>query len=82
MAVTELLGYSGVLAVFGLGVVVGFLLSMVFRVPAGGKAASARGADKEAGPVPAGAFSQAGRSAGNSGVVAAITAAVNEYRKN
>lgn len=84
MAVTELLGYNGVLAVFGMGVIVGFLLSMTFRSSAGSKAASTRGADTSAGPVPAGkaAFSGAGGSANMPGVVAAITAAVNEYRKN
>ena len=90
MAIAVMLRQDGFLTVFFLGVVVGFLLHMAFSAYARGKAAKNR--VMENGVVPAATVPaaqagpvlsvQAGASVINTKTVAAITAAVFEYRKN
>ena len=82
MTISEMLFQTGLLAVFIIGIVVGCLLIMTFKAP---------GERKESGTKSAKAMGQtsavqtavpAVQSTVNPGVVAAITAAVDEYRKN
>jgi oxaloacetate decarboxylase gamma subunit len=80
-----MLEQSGVLTLLGMGIVVGFLAIVILCITLVGKIIHALGLDKDAGaPVktglsPAGSASAAGNNAG--AVTAAISAAVNEYRK-
>jgi oxaloacetate decarboxylase gamma subunit len=80
MTIAEMLGQSGVLTLLGMGMVFGFLIIMIIAVTVTGKVIRALGVDKDAaGPkVPAGAPAA---KAGGAAVTAAISAAVNEYRK-
>jgi len=82
MTFSDIIGQGGFLAVFGMGIVVGYLFSMVFG-PVAKERASAAGRDVNA-PALASAESipQPVNAGENKNVVAAITAAVNEYRKN
>ncbi|MDR0623985.1 MAG: OadG family protein [Treponema sp.] len=83
MTIVEMLGQSGVLTLLGMGIVFSFLVILIVCVTLVGKLIHAAGADKDlqqpprapagGGPAPAGA--------GNGAVTAAISAAVNEYRK-
>jgi oxaloacetate decarboxylase gamma subunit len=77
-----MLGQSGVLTLLGMGIVFSFLVILIVAVTLAGKAIHALNWDKDvtqmpkapaAGPAPAGANQAA--------VTAAISAAVNEYRK-
>jgi oxaloacetate decarboxylase gamma subunit len=81
MTIAEMLEQSGVLTLLGMGIVFGFLIIMIIAVTVVGKIIHGLGMDKDAGlPAPAGKAAPAG---GNKAeVTAAITAAVNEYRKN
>ncbi|MCA1949838.1 MAG: OadG family protein [Treponema sp.] len=82
MTIAEMFGQSGVLALLGMGVVFGFLIILVLFMDLIAKIIHALGWDidaQEGQSVQAGSSAQA--SGGNSAVVAAITAAVNEYRK-
>ena len=82
MTIAEMLGQSGVLTLLGMGIVFSFLIILIVSVSTAGKIIHALGADKDAGASPA---LRAGSSGGGAGkttaVAAAITAAVNEYRK-
>ena len=81
MTIMEMLGQSGSLTVLGIGIVFSFLVIMVLCVTAMGKIVHALGADKD---VRGGTGSAASASSGQSNkaaVTAAISAAVNEYRK-
>ena len=84
----DMLGQSAVLTVLGIAVVFGFLAIMVLCVSAMGKFFQAREAASglaeaklafQPGATPS---SQPGISEGNPGTIAAISAALNEYRKN
>ena len=80
----EMFGQNGFMTALVVGIAVVFLLVMVSRVSAKSKSAKA---DKDEGVTKAiepeaESPSQAAESTNNPGVVAAITAAVNEYRKN
>ena len=80
MTIMEMLGQSGVLAVLGMSVVFGFLIIMIISVTLMGKIMQAGGKGAE---IPAAAGSAAPAKAGdNANVTAAISAAVNEYRKS
>ena len=87
MTIMEMLGQSGVLAVLGMSVVFGFLVTMIIAITVVGKIMQASGAGKEAAPVKTGSAAPAA-GAGNGAitappvVAAAISAAVNEYRKS
>jgi oxaloacetate decarboxylase gamma subunit len=76
----DMLGQSGVLSVLGMGIVFGFLITMVIAVTLMGKIVHALGADKDVTQPPKAA---GGPAAGPSpaAVTAAITAAVTEYQK-
>lgn len=79
MTIIEMLGQSGVLTVLGMAVVFSFLLIMIVCVTVSGKVIHTLGLDKDASqPAAAGPAKAA---SGRPGVVAAITAAVAEYRK-
>jgi oxaloacetate decarboxylase gamma subunit len=68
-----MIGQSGILAIFGMSIVFGFLAIMIIAVTIMGKLLHTRAADAQA---------QAAVPTGNAGeVIAAITASVNEYRK-
>jgi oxaloacetate decarboxylase gamma subunit len=75
-----MLGQSGVLTLLGMGIVFSFLVILIAAVTLAGKAIHALNWDKDvtqppkaAGPAPAGA--------NQAPVTAAISAAINEYRK-
>jgi oxaloacetate decarboxylase gamma subunit len=75
----EMLGQSGVLTLLGMGVVFGFLIIMVISITQVGKIIHALGLDKDvSGPAKTGSPASG---TGDAGVTAAISAAVNEYRK-
>jgi oxaloacetate decarboxylase gamma subunit len=79
MTIAEMFGQSGVLALLGMGVVFGFLIILIVCVTVAGKAIHALGLDREA---PAKSAPAPAPSSGlNASVVAAIGAAVHQYRK-
>jgi len=76
MTIVEMLEQSGVLALLGMSIVFGFLVILVAAVSILGKIMQAGKTSNEV-------QAQVARpAAGNAEHVAAITAAVNEYRKN
>jgi len=81
MNIVQLFEQPGSISVFILGVLAGFLLSWIISFFKG-KSARAKNSNK-ASPLPSvqGAANPAAGASG-SAVIAAITAAVNEYRKN
>ena len=80
MTIIEMLGQSGILSVLGMGVVFGFLIIMIIAITAVGKVINALGIDKgDAATAPAQAAPAASSEAP---VIAAISAAVNEYRQS
>ncbi|MDR1174930.1 MAG: OadG family protein [Treponema sp.] len=79
MTIVEMLGQSGVLTLLGMGIVFGFLLILIICVTLIGRLIQAIGTDKDSG-TPAQAVAPSG-SANNGAVTAAISAAVDEYRK-
>ena len=78
MTIFDMLGQSGVLTVLGMGVVFGFLIIMIFAVSGMGKIINRSVSEKKASPV----VSTVQKTGIDAGVTAAISAAVNEYRKN
>jgi len=81
MTIAEMFGQSGVLTLLGMGVVFGFLFILVLFMNLVAWIIKALGWDID---TQEGQTAQAGSSAtggSNTAVVAAITAAVNEYRK-
>jgi oxaloacetate decarboxylase gamma subunit len=80
MTIAEMLGQSGVLTLLGMGIVFSFLIILIVSVTVAGKIIHALGADKDAGLAPAAGTSSSGAGK-TTAVAAAITAAVNEYRK-
>jgi len=79
MTILDMLGQSGVLTVLGMGVVFGFLIIMVIVISGVGKFIKNLSLEKEQKP----AVSIVSKPAGNNdAVTAAISAAVNQYRKN
>ena len=85
MTIAEMLEQSGVLTLLGMGIVFGFLIILIIAVSQMGKIIHALGLDKDtAAPAKSGgapAATGAPASSGGSAITAAITAAVNEYRK-
>jgi oxaloacetate decarboxylase gamma subunit len=82
MTIAEMLGQSGVLTLLGMGIVSGFLIVMIICISLAGKAIHALGVDKDvAGPAAAGVPRSGSNAANGAAVTAAISAAVNEYRK-
>ena len=80
MTIMDMLGQSGVLTVLGMSVVFGFLVTMIIAITVVGKIIHALGLDKGAVPAKAGPAAPAAVK-NDAPVVAAISAAVNEYRK-
>ena len=78
MTIMEMFGQSAVLTVLGMGVVFSFLVIMVISVTLTGKVINVLGLNK--GPALAG-VSAAPVPATSAQITAAISAAVNEYRK-
>jgi oxaloacetate decarboxylase gamma subunit len=80
MRITEMLGQSGMMAIIGMGIVFSFLAILVFTVLMAGRLIQSLGLDKETkvktsgGPLTGTANQQA--------IVAAIGAAVSQYRKD
>jgi oxaloacetate decarboxylase gamma subunit len=72
MTIVEMLGQSGVLTMLGMGIVFGFLVIMIISITVVGRIIQALGST--AAPV-------TGAAGNNAEITAAITAAVNEYRK-
>jgi oxaloacetate decarboxylase gamma subunit len=83
MTIVDMLGQSGVLTLLGMGIVFGFLVIMIVCISLVGKLIHGVGADKDVLPAgtPGISSSPGGASAGNAAVTAAISAAVNDYRK-
>jgi oxaloacetate decarboxylase gamma subunit len=85
MTIVEMLGQSGVLTLLGMGVVFGFLVIMVITINLAGKVVHALGLDKDtaASAVGVKTGSAVPADTGNKAqVTAAVSAAVNEYRKS
>jgi oxaloacetate decarboxylase gamma subunit len=79
-----MLGQSGVLTLLGMGIVFGFLVIMIIAITISGKIIQSLGLDKDVAPAKVGSGAPAGGHAAgsnNAAVTAAISAAVNEYRK-
>jgi oxaloacetate decarboxylase gamma subunit len=82
MTIVEMLGQSGVLTLLGMGIVFGFLVILIVSITVAGKVIHALGWDKDVqGPTSAGSGKAPVNTAAKTAVAAAITAAVNEYRK-
>jgi len=78
MTIFGMLEQSGVLTLLGMGVVFSFLVILIFAITAMGKIVSKFVPEKEGKP----AVSTVQRTGNDASVTAAISAAVNEYRKN
>jgi oxaloacetate decarboxylase gamma subunit len=78
MTIFEMLEQSGVLTLLGMGVVFSFLIIMIFAISAMGKIVNKFVRVNEVQP----AVSTVQRAETDAGITAAISAAVNEYRKN
>lgn len=81
MTIMEMLGQSGVLTLLGMGVVFGFLVIMVITISLAGKILHALGLDKNTAAGVQAAPVAGQNTANNAQVTAAISAAVNEYRR-
>jgi oxaloacetate decarboxylase gamma subunit len=80
MTIVEMLEQSGVLTLLGMGIVFGFLIIMIIAITLAGKLIHALGKDRELnGPAQTGTGLPS--AAKTTAVAAAITAALNEYRK-
>ena len=79
MTILEMLGQSGILSLLGMGIVFGFLIIMIIAITVVGKAIQSLTKDQPA-VTSTGAATPAA-SGNNASVTAAISAAVNEYRK-
>jgi oxaloacetate decarboxylase gamma subunit len=83
MTILEMLEQSGILTMFGIGVVFAFLIVMVIVISQAGKAFRASDADKVAADKAAAsklAFGNMTITTNSAPIIAAITAAVGEYR--
>ncbi|WP_304224649.1 OadG family protein [Gracilinema caldarium] len=81
MTIIEMFEQSGVLTLLGMGVVFGFLIILVLFMDLVAKIIHALGWDKDAQEGQSVQSGSVTAATGNSAVVAAIGAAVNEYRK-
>lgn len=76
MTIFDMLGQSGVLALLGMGTVFGFLVIMVISISTAGKIIGKFVKEEPVKPVVTSQMQK------NDAVSAAISGAVNEYRKN
>jgi oxaloacetate decarboxylase gamma subunit len=81
MTIFEMLEQSGVLTLLGMGIVFSFLVILVICVSIMGKVVRALGGGKDSAAPASGTSAPAPSPAKTTAVAAAITAAVNEYRK-
>jgi oxaloacetate decarboxylase gamma subunit len=83
MTIVEMLEQSGVLTLLGMGIVFSFLVIMIIAVTCMGKVIHLLGLDKDVQISSGGGAVKApvAKAADNAAVTAAISAAVNEYRK-
>jgi oxaloacetate decarboxylase gamma subunit len=81
MTIVEMLNQSGVLTVLGVGVVFVFLLVMVNVITLVGKILGERKDSQALAAQTASGASTGVKAGGETNVIAAISAAVNEYRK-
>jgi oxaloacetate decarboxylase (Na+ extruding) subunit gamma len=81
MTIEVMLEQSGVLSLLGMSVVFSFLIILIFAVSGVGKVINALKLDKDLMPQVLAAPPPASAVSGNA-VTAAISAAVNEYRKS
>ena len=79
MKIMEMLGQSGLITLFGMGVVFGFLILMIIAISIVGKIINTI-EEKRGTALLASAVSVSGTQ--NAEVTAVISAAVNQYRKN
>ena len=82
MTIMEMLGQSGVLTLLGMGVVFGFLVIMIIVISQVGKIINASGVTQDAGAAPGAGSVPLASTGNNAAITAAISAAVNEYRKS
>jgi|TergutMp193P3_1026864.scaffolds.fasta_scaffold26841_3 oxaloacetate decarboxylase gamma subunit len=87
MTILEMLGQSGILTLFGIGVVFAFLIIMVIVISQAGKAfrtadSEKAAADKAAAAASRLAYGNIPLTSNSAPVIAAITIAVGEYRKS
>ena len=83
MTIFQMLDQSWVLTLLGMGVVFSFLIILVICVSIMGRIIRALGLNKDVGLPAAGApAAQVGGTSKTGPVIAAITTAVNEYRKD
>jgi oxaloacetate decarboxylase gamma subunit len=83
MTIAEMFGQSGVLALLGMGVVFAFLIILIVFMTLVANAIKALGWDADVqAPKEVPAVATAGGSTDNAAVIAAVSAAVNEHRKN
>jgi oxaloacetate decarboxylase gamma subunit len=82
MTIMEMLGQSGILSLFGMSTVFGFLVIMIITITVVGKIIHALGADKDIAPLAPAKTAAPAASGNDASVTAAISAAVNEYRKS
>ena len=80
MTIMEMVGQSGVMTILGVGTVFSFLILMVLSVTLMGKIFRVLGLDKDV-QAPTAKDAPATETASHGATVAAITAAVTEYRK-
>ena len=80
MTIAEMFGQSGVLALLGMGIVFSFLIILIVCMTLMAKLIRAFGWDADV-QAPKHAPAVAGGATNDAAVVAAVTAAVNEYRK-
>jgi len=82
MTILEMLGQSGILSLLGMGIVFGFLIIMIIAITLVGKVIQSLTKDQPAVTSTGAAAPVASSASGNNApVTAAISAAVNEYRK-
>jgi oxaloacetate decarboxylase gamma subunit len=86
MTIPEMLGQSGILTLFGIGVVFAFLIIMVMVITQAGKMFRAADSDKavvsKRTDDKLAAYGNIAVTSNSAPVIAAITAAVGEYRKS
>jgi oxaloacetate decarboxylase gamma subunit len=80
MTIVEMLEQSGVLTLLGMGIVFSFLIILIIAVTIAGKIIHALGLDTDTG-VPVKTAGAPAAANDKAAVTAAISAAVNEYRK-
>jgi oxaloacetate decarboxylase gamma subunit len=82
MTIAEMLGQSGKMAVIGMGIVFSFLVILIVTVTLAGKVIRSLGLDKDGTEIKSPGRGPSVGAASQAAVVAAIGAAVAQYRKD